>query len=96
MLRIHDPSHAPASGDGAAARVAFPRVAPGERVRVAFLDNEKPNTTPLLALVEAGLARRYELEPWRVLKGGAGFPAPAEMLEAIAARADVAILATAD
>jgi hypothetical protein len=76
--------------------VPFPRLSSGDAVRVAFIDNEKPNTTDLLEKVAAGLAERFTVESVHLLKGGAAHPAPAEVLTRAADVADLAVLATAD
>jgi len=75
-------------------RVAFPKPGDGP-LRLAFIDNEKPNTTGLLALVADGLAARYSVEIDHLMKGGAAHPAPPEIIGR-AAQADLAVLATAD
>jgi len=95
-VEIHNPSYAQPPSTDALRKAAFPRLERGAHVRVAFLDNEKPGTTKLLSLVEAELGEVYEVQARKILKGGAGFPAPREMLEEVARSADVAIVSTAD
>ena len=97
MVEIHNPSHAKSANSDTLQRVPFPRLQPGDRVRLAFLDNEKPNGTELLDIVQRELGEVYSIEVHRVLKGGGGgFPAPSEMIEEVARAADIAILATCD
>lgn len=95
-IDIHNPAFGRAANDAPRARVPFPPVADGDRLRVVFIDNEKPNTTRLLELVAQGLTRRYEVEVRRLLKGGAAHPAPEHIISDAAQSADLAVLATAD
>ena len=95
-IEIRNPSYATPPGGGGLKRAAFPSLAEGSAVRLAFLDNNKPNTAELLDLVGAGLGSRFELLPRRFFKDDAAHPAPKQVLAEIAEYADVAVLATAD
>lgn len=96
MVEIHTPAYARPSTDGTRRRVPFPALAPGDRLRIAFVDNEKPNTTEMLRLVERRLGAIYRVEAQRFTKGGAGLPAPRAVIDEAARGADLAIHATSD
>ena len=95
-IEIHTPAYAERTTPDAARHVTPPRLAPGARLRISFIDNEKPNTTRLLELVAERIGAHYAVETQRFTKGGAGLPAPAEVIERAARDADLAILATSD
>jgi hypothetical protein len=94
QIEILNPTYGKRDERAARGRVPFPE--PGnDPLRVAFIDNEKPNTTELLGLVADGMRARYAVEVDHLMKGGAAHPAPADILGR-AAQADLAVLATAD
>jgi|SoiMethySBSTD1v2_1073268.scaffolds.fasta_scaffold540130_2 hypothetical protein len=95
-VEIHNPTYAKRSVGDSVAHVPLPRPQPGDSLRISYIDNEKPNTTRLLELVTADLARDYKVETRRFTKGGAGLPAPVEVIHDAARYADLAILATCD
>jgi hypothetical protein len=95
-VEIHNPTYARRSASDTVGRVPLPRPEPGASLRISIIDNEKPNTSRLLELVTADLARDYNVETRRFTKGGAGLPAPEEVIHDAARYADLAILATCD
>jgi hypothetical protein len=95
-VEIHNPTYARRSVGDTVARVPLPRPARGGSLRISFIDNEKPNTTRLLELVTADLARDFDVETRRFTKGGAGLPAPEEVIHDAARYADLAVVATCD
>jgi hypothetical protein len=95
-FEIHNPAYAKRSTADAVAQLPPPRRNRGDALRISFVDNEKPNTTRLLELVAADLAKDYAIQSRRYTKGGAGLPAPDEVIREAATDADLAILATCD
>jgi hypothetical protein len=95
-VEIHNPTYAKRSVRDDVGRVPLPRPQRGDSLRISYIDNEKPNTTRLLELVTADLSRDFEVETRRFTKGGAGLPAPEEVIHDAARYADLAILATCD
>jgi hypothetical protein len=96
-IEIHVPAYARrASAVESIRRVPAPRRTAGDPLRISFVDNEKPNTTRLLELVSERLGARYAVETSRFTKGGAGLPAPHDVIEAAARDADLVVLATCD
>ncbi len=81
----------PGAGDRSSARAAFPTR------RVALFANGKPNALLLLDGVAEVLQRTQGIEvAYRASKTAASFAADREMLDRIAAEADVAVVASAD
>jgi hypothetical protein len=94
QIEILNPTFGRPDGRVTRGRVAFPK--PTDRpLKVAFIDNEKPNTTRLLELVADGLRSRYPIDVEHLMKGGAAHPAPADIIDK-ASHADLVVLATAD
>lgn len=77
-------------------RANFPRLNPGDRLRLGFLNNQKPNTEELLALVKRGLGERYQVEAKTFYKPDAAHGARPEVIGDLHEYADVAITATCD
>ena len=96
QFEIRNPSYATPPDGGGLKKAAFPSLAEGATVRLAFLNNNKPNTGELLELIGAGLGARYKVEARLFFKDDAAHPAPTQVLEDISRYADVAVLATAD
>ena len=94
-IEVWNPSGTTAE-HAAGAELAFPRRARGAALRVAFLDNVKPNTADLYRMVESGLAERYAVTATFHAKELGAQPAAPEILAAIAGEAEVAIVGTAD
>ncbi|HZV51377.1 MAG TPA: hypothetical protein VFD49_16620 [Candidatus Dormibacteraeota bacterium] len=94
-IEILNPTFARVSGQELR-KAPFPRLEEGTKVRIGFLNNQKPNTQELLALVESGLREHYQVESRTFFKGDAAHPAPPEVIEELSRFADVAVLATAD
>jgi hypothetical protein len=94
QIEILNPTFGKRDERASRGRVPFPKPGAGT-LRVAFIDNEKPNTTGLLELLADGLRARYSIEVDHLMKGGAAHPASADII-ARAAGADLAVLATAD
>lgn len=94
-IEIRNPAYA-RSPEQDLQEAPFPRLERGSRVRVGFLNNQKPNTQELLDLVEHGLGGQYQVESKRFFKRDAAHPAPPAVIEEISRYADVAVLATAD
>ena len=94
-VEIRNPAYARVPGQELR-KAPFPHLAQGSRVKVGFLNNQKPNTEELLALVEKGLRSRYQVESRKFFKADAAHGAPPEVIEEMSRYADVAVLATAD
>lgn len=74
----------------------FPRLDAGDAVRVAYLDNVKPNTAELLELVDRGLRETFRVECRTYRKEYGAGPALPGTYEEIARTADLAVVGTAD
>ena len=94
-VEIRNPAYARVPGQELR-KAPFPHLEEGSRVKVGFLNNQKPNTAELLALVESGLQRHYQVESRTFFKADAAHGAPPEVIENLSRYADVAVLATAD
>lgn len=77
-------------------RASFPRLNPGDKLRLGFLNNQKPNTDELLSLVAHGLGERYQVETKAFYKPDAAHGARPEVIQDLHEYADVAITATCD
>jgi hypothetical protein len=95
-MEIRNPAYARVPATEGMKAQGFPRLDEGSTVRIAFLNNQKPNTTELLAGIEERLGRRYQVESRNFWKGDAAHPAPSDVIAGINEYADVAVLATAD
>ena len=95
LIEIHNPIFGRPATDSSRRAIPFPERDEGDTLRIAFIDNEKPNTSYMLGLVEEGLSSRYRVQAQHLLKGGAAHPAPREIIQA-AAGADLVLLSTAD
>jgi len=94
-IEIRNPAYARVPGQELR-KAPFPRLEEGSKVRIGFLNNQKPNTQQLLALVESGLREHYQVESRIFFKDDAAHPAPPTVIEELSRYADVAVLATAD
>jgi hypothetical protein len=96
MIEIHNPIYGMRDQRSERGRVDFPTPKDGDVLNVVFIDNEKPNTTHMLKLVEKGLRSRFKVESLHLFKGGAAHPAPEEIIRQAAEVAHIAVMATAD
>lgn len=94
-IEIRNPAYARISAQDLQ-RAPFPRLEERATVRVGFLNNQKPNTHELLALVERGLRDHYRVQSKTFFKDDASHSAPLKVIEELNQYADVAVLATAD
>src|ERR1700722_13220594 len=95
-VEIRNPSFARIPAEEGIQNVAFPAFAKGEFIRVGFLNNLKPNTSNLIALVTSELAENFRIETRSFKKEDGAHPAPAEFIKELHAFADVVITATCD
>lgn len=95
QIEIRNPAYARQAGQELQ-RAAFPRLKAGDKLRLGFLNNQKPNTYELLTLVERGLGERYQLEARTFYKPDAAHGAQPEVIRDLHEYADVAITSTCD
>lgn len=92
---VCNPGWAAPAGE-ARKKVALPALKTGQPLRIAFLNNLKPNTSELLAIVEKELMSRYPVEIKMFERGTSTTPPLPEVLEQIQKYADLVIAATGD
>lgn len=95
QVEIRNPAYARIPGQELR-RAPFPQAKAGARLRLGFLNNRKPNTDELLALVERGLGARYQVEARTFYKPDAAHGASPDVISDLHEYADVAITATCD
>ena len=94
-VEVLDPTHG-TPGVGAGGALRFPKRSAGEHLRVAYVDNLKPNTAALLDMIDTRLHRAFEVESTVYRKDYGAGPARAGTYEEIARTADMAVVGVAD
>lgn len=93
---IYNPAYAALPPDEDLQRLGFPRLERGSVVKLGLLNNKKPNSTELLAMVEKRLSAIFKVDARTFTKGDGAHGAPPEMIRDLADFADIAITATCD
>lgn len=94
-VEMLNPSRGTPDGGGGGT-VRFPKRSAGESLRVAYVDNIKPNTAVLLDMIDQRLQATFKLESNAYRKEYGAGPARPGTYEEIARTADVAVVGVAD
>jgi hypothetical protein len=95
VVEVWNPTGA-APDEATAAELRFPRRTEGESLRVAYVDNIKPNTAELMELTDARLRRTFQVQSTTYRKEYGAGPARPGTYEEIARTADLAVVGVAD
>jgi hypothetical protein len=94
-VEIWNPAGVGSEG-GVDAVLRFPTRSAGGSLRIAYLDNVKPNTAELLELADQRLSRTFAVTSKTYRKEYGAGPARPGTYEEIAQTADLAVVGTAD
>jgi len=95
VIEILNPAHA-AADEASDVTIRFQRRGRGQSLRVAYIDNVKPNTAELFDLTNQRLGNSFNIDSKFYTKDYGAGPARPGTYEEIARSADLAVVGVAD